>query len=282
MLTSISDLSGRVPKSVGALPERAHKVWGMTRLFQNWPLAVLDRSHLVPRRPVLYKLRNGVKFLVQARTFDVQVINEIWIDRIYTPPARFSIRDGWTIADVGGQKGIFSVLAATSARGVKVYTFEPSPASFAILNQNIALNALSNITTFCIAASSKDGKAYLHLAADSVCNSLFRRSDVDLTCGVPVETWSMERVLESIPPPINLLKMDIEGMEYETLLSCPVKRLRTVERIVLEYHDSQIQTGHSTYELIDFLKSSGFATYLNPERRILFAEIVNTVSSARG
>lgn len=244
----------------------------VAHLYRNWPTALLDRSRLIPRRPLLYHLRNGVGFHVQARSFDVQVINEIWIDNIYTPSPRFSIRDGWTVADIGGQKGIFSILAATSARGVKVYTFEPAPDSLAILRCNIALNALSNVTIFGVAVSSKDGEAHLYLAADSGCNSLIQRSDVPIRGNVRVEAWSMERVLKTIPPPVNLLKIDIEGMEYETLLSCPAEYLQRVERIALEYHDDHIQTSRSTSELVSFLNSRGFSTHLRPERRILLAE----------
>jgi len=209
---------------------------------------------------------------VQARSFDVQVINEIWIDKIYTPSPQFTIRDGWNVADIGGQKGIFSVLAATSARGVKVYTFEPAPESLATLHRNVALNSLSNVSIFGVAVSSKDGEADLHLAADSGCNSLLHRLDVPIRGDVRVETWSMERVLKTIPHPINLLKMDIEGMEYETLRSCPTEYLQLVERIALEYHDDSIQTGSSTSELVSFLNSKGFSTHLWPDRKILFAE----------
>jgi FkbM family methyltransferase len=160
---------------------------------------------------------------------------------------------------------------------VKVYTFEPAPDSLATLRRNVALNALSNVTIFGVAVSSRDGEARLHLAADSGCNSLIQRSDVPIRGDVKVETWSMERVLKTIPHPVNLLKMDIEGMEYETLFSCPSAYLQRVERIALEYHDDSIQTNNNTSELISFLMSSGFSAHVWPERRILFAERNNSV-----
>ena len=72
----------------------------VAHLYKNWPTALLDRSRLIPRRPVLYRLRNGAKFYVDAGSFDVRIINEIWLDNIYTPPPRFSIRDGWTVVDL--------------------------------------------------------------------------------------------------------------------------------------------------------------------------------------
>ena len=255
---------------IGRIRERVSKPWKMIELYRNWLLALLDRLHLVGQRPVLYQLRNGVKFSLEAGTLDVRIINEIWIDQIYTRWPGFSIRDGWTVADLGGQKGIFSVLAATSAKDVKVYTFEPAPENFASLRQNLELNALSNVKSFNLAVGSEDGEAILHLAAESGCNSLIQRSDVTKRGDVRVETWSMGKVLRALPTPVNLLKMDIEGMEYDALLSCSAEDLERVERIALECHGDHIDTGHSNSELIRFLEERGFSTH-HPERCILLA-----------
>lgn len=248
------------------------KVRGMFGLYRNWQVALLDRLHLLSRRPVLYRFRNGVRLCVEARTLDVRIINEIWIDRIYTRWPGFSIRDGWVVVDLGGQKGIFSVLAAKSAKAVKVYTFEPAPESFASLRRNLELNALPDVKVFNVAVSSRDGEAILHLAAESGCNSFFLRSDVALRGDVKVETWSMAKLLKRLPTPINLLKIDIEGVEYDALLSCSAQDLKRVERIALEYHDDYIPTGHSSSQLIQFLEETGFSTHLHPERNILLAK----------
>ena len=67
------------------------------------------------------------------------------------------------------------------------------------------------------------------------------------------------------------LKMDIEGMEYEALFSCPTEDLQTVERVALEYHDDLVYTSHQVPELVAFLNTSGFSTQLFPRRRILVA-----------
>jgi Methyltransferase FkbM domain len=82
----------------------------------------------------------------------------------------------------------------------------------------------------------------------------------------------MERVLKTVASPVNLLKMDIEGIEYEALLSCPADILQTVERIVLEYHDDRVCTSHSVSELVERLNDRGFSTHLLPSRQMLFAE----------
>jgi hypothetical protein len=68
-----------------------------------------------------------------------------------------------------------------------------------------------------------------------------------------------------IASPVNLLKMDIEGMEYEILLSCSLDNLQKIERIALEYHDDLIRTPHRVSELVDFLSTRGFSIYLHPD-----------------
>jgi hypothetical protein len=130
------------------------------------------------------------------------------------------------------------------------------------------------VTAFNIAVSGKDGETILHLYPDGGKNSLLERSDHTLLprADVKVETWSLARVLKTIGSPVNLLKMDIEGMEYQAFLSCPPEELQRVERIVLEYHDELVHTAHNVSMLVNFLNVNGFFTRFCPGRDILVAE----------
>lgn len=237
-------------------------------------MALLDKLDLVHPGLIVYHLRNGVELLLRARSYDAVICKEIWIDKVYTSTPGFSILDDWVIADVGGHIGIFSVFATTRAKGVKVYTFEPSPENFAILSRNIERNKLSNVKVFNVAVGGRDGNSILHLYPDGGQHTFLQRSDPTL-CSVreiKVETWSIARMLQTIAAPVDLLKMDIEGMEYEALLSCRWEDLQRIERIALEYHDIWVHTPHRVSELVDFLGEMGFSTYLPPDREILVAE----------
>src|SRR5215472_8432081 len=101
--------------------QMAPKVVG---LYRNWPTVFGDRLHLFPSQPVVYRLRSGVELLARTRSYDRQIIDEIFIEQAYTWAPGFRIGDGWVVADVGGHKGIFAVFAATQAKDVLVYTFE--------------------------------------------------------------------------------------------------------------------------------------------------------------
>jgi FkbM family methyltransferase len=243
-------------------------------LHRNWPTVFLDRLHFVRPQPIVYHLRNGLELFGHTGTRDRFIIHEIFVDQVYTRSPGFGIRDDWIVADVGGHKGIFAVFAATRAKNVKVYSFEPSPQSFALLSDNIRRNGLSNVKAFNIAVTGKDGESTLYLHREAGQNTLLQRSDAALQSigDAKVITWSLERVLKTIGSPISLLKMDIEGMEYEALFSCPSEVLQKVERIALEYHDDWVHVPHQVGELVDFLNGKGFATNLLVDRRILVAK----------
>lgn len=259
---------------LGATRRRIQLTWRVVQVYRNWPTVFLDRLHFVTSRPIVYRLRDGVELSLHAGSRDRSIIDEIFLNRVYTCTPGFAIRDGWVIADVGGHKGIFAVFAATRARDVKVYAFEPSQENFALLSHNIERNRLSHVKAFNVAVSGKDGESTLHLHREPGQNTLLQRSDPALQAvsDTKVETWSLKRVLKTIASPVSLLKMDIEGMEYETLFSCPTEDLQTVQRIALEYHDDWVHTSHQVYELVDFLNGQGFCTQLSPGRRILVAE----------
>src|SRR5579872_5612864 len=146
--------------------------WKMAKLYRNWPMAVLDRFYLVKPQPIVYKLRSGEEFSLGTR--DAGIINEIYLDGAYTSEPGFAIKENWVVADLGGHKGIFAIYAATRAKGVRVFSFEPSPGNFALLSQNIQRNKLSNVKAFNVAVSGADGKSTLHLTSEAWSNTLLQ------------------------------------------------------------------------------------------------------------
>jgi FkbM family methyltransferase len=257
--------------TVLASASRLANAWRMTRLYENWPLALLDRFHLVPSWTVVYRLRGGVKLAGLAGSYDMDLINEIWMDHFYSPVVELRIGKGWVVADLGSYKGFFSVLAATSAQGVKVYAFEPFPQNFELLRKNVELNGLSNVKCFNVAIGGRDEKGILHLYAKHNFQTFYSRTDA-APCGeLPVEVWSMRRALGVIDERVDLLKLNIEGMEFEALFSCSSSDLERVDRIVLEYHEEDINCGHKVSDLVGFLEMHKFAVQLFPVRHVLAA-----------
>ena len=151
-----------------------------------------------------------------------------------------------------------------------MYAFEPLPENFGFLSENIQLNALSNTKCFNVGVGPHDQRAALRLHRNQI-NSLFSYRGVPAYSQISVELWSLGRILETVGERIDLVKLDIEGMEFDALFSCLPSDLERVERIVLEYHDETIDCGHKVSELVGFLEMHKFTTQLFPAHRILAA-----------
>ncbi len=58
---------------------------------------------------------------------------------------------------------------------------------------------------------------------------------------------------------IDLLKMDIEGSEWEVLFSTPAAVLQLIQRIQFEYHEVHARFGYSREKLFAHLQNVGYS-----------------------
>lgn len=64
-------------------------------------------------------------------------------------------------------------------------------------------------------------------------------------------------VVRSIPEPVTLVKMDIEGAEYEIMANAPAETWQRIRAVSLELHDDPEQRISPT-EFLDRLERYGF------------------------
>jgi FkbM family methyltransferase len=125
---------------------------------------------------------------------------------------RHELRPDDVFWDVGANIGAITLIAARHC--ASVVSFEPAPATFANLEENVRANGLSNVRLKQIALSNRDGEAILSLGPD--CNSgmnsiALHRSDQP---GVTVCTARADSLLAAgaLPAP-TVMKIDVEGAE---------------------------------------------------------------------
>jgi|GraSoi_2013_60cm_1033757.scaffolds.fasta_scaffold00669_6 FkbM family methyltransferase len=70
------------------------------------------------------------------------ILDEILVDKLYFQEG-VSISFGDIVLDVGANSGVFAICAAK--QGAQVYAYEPIPANFELLKQNIQLHGLDNL-----------------------------------------------------------------------------------------------------------------------------------------
>lgn len=239
------------------------KIIQMIKYYKNWAIALLDRIHILDMKPIIYRLKSGVNFLVYTQTHDVQVINEIWIDKIYSP-WEGGIQSDWIVVDFGGHRGVFTIYAAQLAKSV--HTIEANPFAASILRTNIFMNKVNNKVSLSEGAiACREGITDFFVATDAGMSGLIKRKSVEVDQQIKVAKISVKKFFKDFVK-VNLLKVDIEGSEFVIFdIDCVKEWLNKIERIAMEYHDNP-------KPIYDTLKYFGYHVILWPERNILYAE----------
>lgn len=227
----------------------------ITRAFLN-----LDRSSI---KTVRLRRRN-LQFRVRG-TMDIWSIKETFLDRFYERYG-FTIQPHWKVMDIGAGIGEYTLYAAVAQPGVRVFSFEPYPQSFGLMQENLRLNTITNARVYEQAVAGASGELVLDLAEGEPVKIQSHQKDAVATGkGLSVRASSLADTLAMLEmESCDLLKLDCEGAEYPILFNTPQPVLGRVERIVMEYHDHVLQYNH--HDLTHFLSERGFQveTFPNP------------------
>lgn len=206
---------------------------------------------------------DGAVMKYRSGTHDLEMMREIWKDRYYTEGG-FDIPHGATVLDIGGGIGGFSVFAAQHyAR--RIYTFEPEPSSYDLLVTNTSRNPYAAaITGYQAAITVEGGKTNLSgfgvMEDGKTINTGIPRVGQD---GVEVESYSIHDVL-SWETSWDMVKVDIEGYEYELFSNFSEDEWDKIRIIAMEFHgDNEDHTQKMGSQLFSDLQSVGFEVRMN-------------------
>lgn len=171
---------------------------------------------------------------------------------------------GMTFVDIGANEGFFSVVAANKIKpNGRLIAVEPQSRLHGVIAKNLELNQLlENAIVMRCALSDTVCTSKINLAPDvntgaSGLQNPFRYRVKTEIC--PVLTLS--KLLESFNlEKVDLMKIDIEGFEYEAILgSKDVFLSHKVSKIALELHPWLLKKrGKDTTEITSFLESCGY------------------------
>jgi FkbM family methyltransferase len=189
---------------------------------------------------------NGLTMRVRRLTCDELFVVNIIERREYFRHG-FTIEPTDTVVDIGGNIGAFAVLAGSLATGGRVVTVEPDSRNVRLLEQNLALNGLRNVTVMHAAISGTDAPVTLHLAAEgggfntTVSGTHNHQLARAWTHAVTVPGITLADVFHRHAiDRCDFLKIDCEGAEFDAIAACPLDVLQRVRRAAMEYH---AQTG---------------------------------------
>lgn len=136
--------------------------------------------------------------------------------------------------DVGGWIGYYSILLARKAS--KVIVLEPDIRNQQYLDYNIKKNNIQNIMVLPYALDVKDGKGRLAIAPNTTGNSL-QRQEHPVGFTLEVTTRKLSTLMKEIgESQIDLIKMDIEGVEFPIIKNLGDDVFDRVDNWIIECH----------------------------------------------
>jgi len=140
-----------------------------------------------------------------------------------------NLKRGDVFVDVGANIGYYTILASRLVgTGGRVFAVEPVPQTVKVLKFNIKLNGLRNVTVVDKVAWNSCCKLKMKIAFGEFGRASFFHNGVE----VDVDAIPLDEVLVNVPK-IKLIKIDVEGAEYEVLQGLRRTLTRT-EYVVLE------------------------------------------------
>lgn len=133
------------------------------------------------------------------------------------------------VVDAGAHRGEFSA-EIIRRFGCQCHLVEANPR----LVETLIVARAESITTAALGA--RDGRGMLHVSENPEATGLFDAGSA--TTSVEVETISLATLMQRLGiTKIDILKLDIEGAEFDLIASTPDQILQRINQITVEFHD---------------------------------------------
>jgi hypothetical protein len=203
-------------------------------------------------RPRLLRHRTGAR----ARAAGINLVTgvrEVWVRDAYLRDNWLVLPPGGTVVDLGGNRGLFTLLALASHPQNRCITVEADASFVRLIESNLKLNGWED-------------RCQLHAGViGEPLGVLETASPKDLSPAI-----DQQEIADSISGRIDFLKVDIEGSEYGVLTpDSPL--LQLADQVAMEVHDLQ----EPLEVLLRTLDDAGF------EHRLIDQNPVNAILQAR-
>lgn len=182
---------------------------------------------------------------------DQSVYNEIFKLKEYRSADEAIKTAKYPIVDAGAHAGFFSLYCRALNKKVKIFAVEPEPENLKLLKKHLDENKISGVKIIAGALAGETGERKLLISTDSHNHRL-----------APVFSPVPDSLCESVRgfafadfckqnkiKKISLLKMDIEGGEYELFNGMSDADFTMVNYVILEYHNGYEARGKSDSDL---------------------------------
>ena len=193
---------------------------------------------------------------------DASVVSEIFKWREYRAAEGLLMKAKNAIIDVGAHIGVFSLYCRALNDHAPIFAMEPDPQNLLFLKDNLALNHLEDIHILPQALAATAGERELLISVSNINHRLLLNHE-QKNLAMHLVKVPATSLAELPTKKIDLIKLDIEGGEFEVLKRTPDQFLKIPRAWLLEYHDSP-EYKHAL--LANKLKTLGYGVQHFPSR----------------
>ena len=163
--------------------------------------------------------------------------------------------------DVGAFFGLFSLAFALGGEGRRALAFEPNPVSRAKLEECLRLNPTAKVEVFGFPLGLRGEVTEFHRGPyyTAVAGLSVRPDEKDLT---RMETVSIDELIEEKFDPPDMIKIDVEGLEFDVLQGARELLLAKKPLLSIELHPSLLaRRGASALAIAQYLEEAGYVLH---------------------
>ncbi len=247
--------------------ERSDRI--LSRAISSYPNFSLLRklipgNHLYPKNSNRESVYNGIKFLLDLSDYpDWSLYFHNQNDS--SKGVLNYVKEGDVIFDVGGNIGQTALMLAQKVGDTgKVISFEPFPSTIEKFNSNLSRNKnITNITLETFGLGNKIETLKMDFVCDtnSAANRIIPFHSAATTNVSTVEINVLDVYLANLADlqKIDLIKIDVEGFEYQVLEGAKSTLLKFKPDLFIEINDWNLKAqGASAKQLLSFLKDFNY------------------------
>ena len=177
------------------------------------------------------------------------------------------VRTGMTVVDIGAQSGFYTILLSrlVGSEG-KVIAFEPLPANYRLLEENLRLNRIENVLVRREAVADHSGTLNFHFPVEEPSLVAGPILAEDKTGDFDVDCVSLDDFVSKRHVRLDLIKMDVEGAETSVIEGA----LRTIQEfhpvLIVELHN--FDASPRQHPVASRLQALGYAIEWLDERSV--------------
>lgn len=218
--------------------------------IKKWRDFVLENNRFIKSQH-LFSVNLGkyqIWFRKCSAFSSIEVYQEIFKENDHFAVSEFSGKNAELVIDIGANEGFYTLKIKENNPECKIIAVEPNPYVFEVLKKNVDSNQLKNVTLVNMAISSSVGVMNMEIIRE-----IGAIGAKDL--GIIERPWLRDKFIEKVVvdaitfdilckkfyiSSIDILKIDVEGMEVEILTSID-GLLKNVHKIVLERHSKELR-----------------------------------------